>query len=93
MSEANGDPEVIREFARALEQFCNDTQEGMRRLQSILTEMGSSTWTDEKYRQYNEAFETSANALYHVVGEIQPEQIQRLNNLAQKLEDYLSGGY
>lgn len=91
MSGAHGDPEEIRNFARRLDEYCSETIENLQKLNSIVTEMGSSTWTDEKYRQYVETFEQSRNQLTNTIAQIQPEQIQHLNQLAQRLEEYLLG--
>lgn len=88
---AHGDPEAMREFARRLNDFCDSTRERLSGVRGHLQEMGNSSWSDVRYTDYAARFEQAAAQVYAAIEQIQPDYIQELESLAQRLEEYLNG--
>ena len=86
-----GNPQAIREFASALQQFCHQTRESLNGVRSHLSELGHGEWSDSRYHQYSELFESSAAKISHALDEIEPEHLNILHNLANRLEEILGG--
>jgi uncharacterized protein YukE len=87
MAEVNGDPEAIRAFAARLAEFHQQTHEQLGALASHLGELG---WSDRKFQEYSQVFESSRAVLSHALEEIETEQVPHLRRLADILEEFLS---
>lgn len=81
------DPEAIREFARTLREFCNDTQQNLDRVQGRLDDVGRSDWVDSTQRVFQEEFESSADGLRRILSQFDHEMSSRLEQLANQAEE------
>ena len=88
MAQVHGNPEELRDFARELGSFCDETRERLGALQSRLHNMGESSWTDARYQEFNDALERAGSSIRLALDDLEPEQVQRLYALANILEEY-----
>jgi hypothetical protein len=90
MPQVHGDPSEIRDFARALEAFKQETLEELRGVEARLDDMGSSTWSDRRYHEFDEMLEEVSGRLKRGLEEISSEHVPHLRSLAERLEEYES---
>jgi uncharacterized protein YukE len=90
MPQVHGDPEEIRAFARALDTFKQETLEELQIVESQLKDMGDTTWSDKRYREFEEMFEEVSGRLKRGLEEISSEHVPHLRRLAERLEEYES---
>lgn len=88
MSSKSERAEAARHFARSLVAFCEETDDGLRRLASQVEEMhGSDQLDDEDYAAYSPEFSDSMSNLRRVLAEFSEDQASRLQALASKIEE------
>lgn len=88
MARVMGDPEELFKFAHALSTFCENTRSGLQGLRSQIDALGSSSWNDQKQKQFSEAFGDVASKMLQIMQDIEPPMVQRLEKLASLLEEY-----
>jgi uncharacterized protein YukE len=87
MAGAHADPDELRNFAYSLAQFNDIIENAAGQLSGRFSELGQS-WQDQKQQQFEEVFAQLTQTLVRFRGASR-EQINYLNNLAGKLEEYL----
>jgi hypothetical protein len=90
MPQVHGDPEEIRNFARALEAFKQETLEELHSVEARLDDMGSSTWSDQRYHEFEEMLGDVSGRLKRGLEEISSSHVPHLRGLAERLEEYES---
>ena len=89
MAQVHIDPEAVRAFAHMLNEFCDETNDGVSRVRSHLNDLGTSTWTDEQYQAYSQMLEEVLAQLNRVIARIQPEHMSQLEALARRADAVL----
>ena len=87
MSGVHGNPEELRAFAGALQQYLENVGSETAALNNAFEHLGD-TWQDEKRVE----FEDTYRELIHALDNFQQnasDQLPHLYQLAQRLEDYL----
>ena len=88
MAQAHGNPEEIRIFAGALENYLHTLEEETGRLDGAFSQVGE-TWDDPKRHEFEDIYQQLKGVL-HTFQETAGEQVPHLRQLADILEQYLS---
>lgn len=87
MSGVHGNPEELRAFAGALQQFLDNVQSETAGLNQAFDRLGD-TWQDEKKREFEDTFQELIHS-FESFQQNASEQLPHLYRLAERLEDYL----
>ena len=87
MSGVHGNPEELRAFAGALQQFLDNVESETSGLNQAFNRLGDS-WQDEKRSEFEEKYQDLMHAL-DSFKENASEQLPHLYRLADRLEEYL----
>ena len=88
MSSKSERADAARQFARALVAFCEETDEGLRRLAGQVEDMhDSNQLDDEDYAAYSPEFGDSMSNQRRVLAEFSEDQANRLQAMASKIEE------
>ena len=87
MGRVHGNPEELRAFAGALQQFLDNVESETNGLNHAFTRLGD-TWQDEKKQEFEDTFQELIYA-FQSFQQSAAEQVPHLYSLAERLEDYL----
>lgn len=88
MSEVHANPDELEAFAQQLQAFAGGTRDQLQRVGSMLREMGSSSWTDQRYLEFEGYFEEVEAVILRAAETIEAEHIPHLTGLAAQLREY-----
>ena len=88
MSQVHGNPQEMRNFARALRQFASQLEGEVRRIDGQSRAVGQS-WNDAEYRKFMQEWQQATAALKRFLGEV-PRYEQHVNRKAEALEQYIN---
>ncbi len=89
MPEVVADPEELEAFAQALLAYAQQTRDGLARVAGQLRQMGSSTWQDQRYAEFESMFQEVEQGLSRAVDAIENTHAPYLNKRADELRGYL----
>ena len=83
-----GDPDEIRQLARHLVTWSQETRDALLRLRAHLDQMqASQTWADDNHATYLDEFDQASTHLQQVLAEFEDSQASRLMDLASQYDD------
>ena len=88
MSQVHSNPDELRELASRVGLFCADTRERLAALESMMNNVGETSWSDLRYREFSDKMDRLFSTMRLAIDEIEPEEVQRLLSLASILEEY-----
>ncbi len=84
------EPDAVREFMRNLQQFQGETRDRLLAVRGQLQDMSSSSWKDDRQKQFQDLFEDMEKQLMVNLDVIESEHVPFLNDVIQRAEDYLN---
>ena len=90
MSNIIADPDRIDELAQQLREFARETQDGLGRVASLLTDLGRGDWQDDKQKDFETRFEQEIAApIQRAIEALETQEVPYLSRLADQLREYL----
>jgi len=83
------DPEQLDRLATGLEQYCEEVEASMQRIEARFTDLGRS-WRDNEYQRFARQLEEVLRILSRTIGQSR-EQIPELRDRARILREYPGG--